>query len=281
LLPIARNLEWPEVQRFGQRLFARGKLEVLVHGHLSPDEAVSTTRALASALNAKPAPAAELLRRRNLALAAGEHVVDSALVEGVNAAWVSDVQLGGDDAKLRAASLLLGAYVSSPFYTELRTRQQLGYIVAAQPVAAIRERGLVFIIQSSTHSAADVKDRADKVLVGLPSALAAVGDAEWETLKAGVRSQLEQQPKSIAERAERMFGEAYVFGNDWGRAQASSEALKTLGKAETAALLADALDPAKTKRRSVLLDPKAKPPATAVAASFADREAWKKGREYR
>jgi insulysin len=281
LLPIARNLGWPEVQRFGQRLFARGKLEVLVHGHLPPDQAMTTTRALAAALGAKAAPAQELVRRRHLAQALGEQVTDSGLIEGVNAAWASEYALGDDSPRLRAASLVLGAYVSPPFYTELRTRQQLGYIVGAQTAVSVRERGILFLIQSSTHSTGDVRERAEKVIAGLPAALGAVGDAEWETLKAGARSQLEQQPKSIAERAERMFGEAYVFNNDWGRAQASLEALKTLTKTEAAALLADTLDPAKARRRTVLLDPKTKPPATPVASSFADRDAWKKGRMYR
>jgi insulysin len=281
LLPVARNLAWPEVQRFGQRLFARGKLEVLVHGHLSLDEAFATARALAAALGAKAAPAQELVRRRHLTQAAGEQITDSGVIEGVNATWVSEHLLGNDSPKLRAASLVLGAFVSPPFYTELRTRQQLGYIVAAQAEQSVREQSILFLIQSSTHSTADVKERAEKVMAGLPAALAAVSDAEWETLKAGARSQLAQQPKSISERAERMFGEAYVFANDWGRAQASLDALKTLTKAEAAALLADTLDPAKARRRTIMLDPKGKPPAAALAATYADRDAWKKGREFR
>jgi insulysin len=281
LLPTVRTATWPEVQRFGQRFLARGKLEVLIHGHLSPADAVATTRAIARSIGAASAPADQLLRRRHLAMSAGENVVDAGLIQGVNAAWYGEVMLGQDSPKVRAASLVLDAYLSPLFYTEMRTRQQLGYIVGSGPAASLRERGLVFIIQSSTHGAADVRQRGQTLLATLPAALGTVGNAEWATLKAGVRSQLEEKPTSIAARAERLFNEAYLYDGEWGRAQASLAALDALTQAEAAQMLADALDPAKARQRNVLLDPVSRPPPQAVAASFADRDAWKKQRHYR
>jgi insulysin len=281
LLPKVKSATWPEVQAFGRQFLARGKLEVLIHGHLSPDDALSTTRAMARALGATGAPSDQLMRRRHLAMAPGESLVDAGQIQGVNAAWYGETVLGQDSPAVRAATLVLDAYLSPLFYTEMRTRQQLGYIVGTGAAASLRERGLVFVIQSSTHGAADVRQRAQALLAGLPAALAAVGDAEWATLKAGVRSQLEEKPTSIAARAERLFNEAFLFDREWGRAQASLAALDALTQAEAAKLLADALDPAKSRQRHVLLDPVSRPPPQAVAPSFADREAWKKQRQYR
>lgn len=270
-----------EVQRFGRQFMARGRLELLVHGHISEEEAVATARALSTALAVRAAEPTELMRRRHLDMQAGEHLVDAGLIEGVNAAWVSEYLFGEDSPRLRAASLLLSAFVSSPFSNELRTRQQLGYIVGSVLAVSERQRGLAFIIQSSTHSTPDIAQRADTFIRGLPAALAAVSDAEWAQLQAGVRSQLEQMPKSIGERAERLFLEAYVFEGDWGRNAAALAALPALSKDEAVALLADLLDPAKARRRSVMLDPSNKPPEPAVKASFDDREAWKQKRQYR
>jgi secreted Zn-dependent insulinase-like peptidase len=280
-LPRVKSAGWPEVQRFGARLLERGKLEVLIHGHLAPEGAVAAARAIAASVGARPAPAGELMRRRNLVMSPGEHIVDAGLIQGVNSAWSAEVRLGTDSPRVRAAALVLNAFVSPPFYNEMRTRQQLGYIVGSGPTASLRERGLVFVIQSSTHAAGDVQQRAEAVIAGLPAALAALGNAEWATLKAGVRSQLEEKPTSIAERADRLFNEAYLYGGEWGRAQASLAALEALTQAEAATLLAEAIDPGKGQRRSVLLDRAAQPPATPVASSFTDREAWKRGRQYR
>ena len=277
----AGTATWPEVQRFGRQFMAKGRVEMLVHGHLGTGEAVATSRALAAAIAARPAEPGELLRRRHLVMDAGEHLVDSGLVEGVNAAWISEYLFGEDSARLRAASLVLSAFVSPPFSTELRTRQQLGYIVGSGLAVSLRQRGLAFTIQSSTHGTTDIAARADAFVAGLPAALAAVGDSDWTQLKAGARSQLEQQPKSIGERAERLFTEATSFDRDWGRNASALAALPALGKDEAVALLTDLLDPAQARRRSIMLDPSSKPPVPAVAAGFGDREAWKRTRQFR
>ncbi len=92
-------------------------------------------------------------------------------------------------------------------------------------------------------------------MAGLPAALAALTPAEWARLKAGTQSRLEEKPTSIGERAERLYGEAYLHGGEWGRAQASLAALEALTQAAAVALLTDALDPAKARRRVVMLDP--------------------------
>jgi secreted Zn-dependent insulinase-like peptidase len=221
------------------------------------------------------------MHRRHLQLAAGEQVVDAGLVEGVNAAWIGDYLLGDDSPRQRAASLVLGSFVSSPFMTELRTRQQLGYIVGASASVSLRERWLTFVIQSSTHGSIDLRQRAEAFIAGLPAALAALSDSEWATLKAGVRSRLEEKPTSIGQRAERLFAEAYLFDGDWGRGPAAVDALATLGQADAVALLSEALAPATARRRTVQLDPSSRPPAVPVAASFSDREGWKRTRSYR
>lgn len=135
-------------------VLANGLRVLLVHGHLSSDDAVATARALPTAVDARPAEASELMRRR----------------------------------------------------------------------------GLNFTIQSSTHSTVDIAQRADSFISGLPAALAA---------------------------------------------------LPALGKDEAVALLSDLLDLAKARRRSVMLDPASKPPKSSAAASFSDREAWKRTRQFR
>lgn len=211
-------------------VLANGLRVLLVHGHLSSDDAVATARALPTAVDARPAEASELMRRRHLVMNAGEHLVDTGLIEGVNAAWVSEYLFGDDTPRLRAASLVLAAFVSPPFATELRTRQQLGYIVGSGLAVSLRQRGLSFTIQSSTHSTVDIAQRADSFISGLPAALAV---------------------------------------------------LPALGKDEAVALLSELLDPAKARRRSVMLDPASKPPKSSAAASFSDREAWKRTRQFR
>lgn len=281
LLPRTRSASWADVQRFGLQLLARGRLEVLVHGHIKPEDAIAATRAMAASIAAQPAPTAELLKRRHLVMAPGETLVDTGLVAGANAAWNSEHVLVDDSPRIRAAGVLLTSFVAGPFFGEMRTRQQLGYIAGAGGAVSVRERSLSFVIQSSTHPSAELRQRAETFIASLPAALAALSPAEWAGLKAGTRSRLEEKPTSIGERAERLFAEAYVYDGDWGRAQSSLAALEALTQAEAVALLTELLDPAKARRRVVMLDPVSKPPAVAQAPSFTDREGWKRDRQYR
>ena len=281
LLPRTRSASWADVQGFGQRLLARGRLEVLVHGHITPEDAVATTRAIAASLGASAAPESELLRRRHLVMAPGETLLDTGLVEGANATWSAEHLFSDDTARTRAAAVLLGSFVQPLFFGEMRTRQQLGYIAGAGGSASVRERGINFVIQSSTHSSADLRQRAEAFIAGLPAALAALGPAQWQAAKAGARSRLEEKPTNLGERAERLFATAYNLGAEWGRTQDSLAALDALTQADAVAVLTDLLDASKVRRRVAMLDPVSKPPVAAVAPSFTDREAWKRGRSYR
>ena len=87
---IARTTaaSWPDVREFARRFFARGKIESLVHGQTSRDDAVAMMRAVASRIGAQPAPAAALLRRRHLDIARSENVIDAGEINGVNSAWL-------------------------------------------------------------------------------------------------------------------------------------------------------------------------------------------------
>ena len=281
LLAATRAATWPEVQRFGRQMLAQGRIEMLVHGHMTPEDATAAARAFAAALGTRAAPEAELLRRRQLVMAAGETIVDRGLVEGSNAVWRSEHLLGDASARTRALASLLGAFVSGPFFGEMRTRQQLGYIASAGAQASFDERSLLFVIQSSTHGSEELRQRAEAFIANLPAELRALGDAEWAALKAGARSRLEEKPTSIGARAERLFATAYDFRGDWDRTRSTLAALDAVTREDAATMLADALSPASARRRVVMLDPKSRPPATPGAVTFTDLEAWKRGRQYR
>ena len=70
---------------------------------------------------------------------------------GVHAARpVPPLQVGRDDGGLTWRLLgLLSQLVDQPFYAELRTKQQLGYIVGSSVTESEGVRGLVFSVQSS------------------------------------------------------------------------------------------------------------------------------------
>lgn len=269
-----------DVQALGKRFFAHGKIEAIVHGHISPDNAIAAVRGIATRLGAKPATADALLRRRHLEISPGQEVVDAGPIAGVNSAFIRDYVLPEDSPALRAAAIVVANFMSEPFYTELRTKQQLGYIVGSAAGASLKHRYFTFVIQSSAYAPDELQRRAEAFIASLPDALAAVTPEQWQTLVAGARSLFEEKPKGIGDKAEIFFGRAFTYDGDWDRQPASLAALGALTKEQAVALLRDALSPEKSRRRTILLSGEKHQPKEAIQPTFAERNAWKIRQRY-
>ncbi len=271
---------WADVQAFARKFFSRGKLEAIVHGHASPDQAVATVRAIAGKIGAQPVPAADLLRRRHVAIGEKENVVDAGEIAGVNSAFIRDYLLPDDTPATRAAAFVAANFFGDPFFSELRTKQQLGYIVGSNAGASLRQRYFTFVIQSSGFAPDELQKRAEAFIAGLPDKLAAVSNEEWATLKAGARSQFEEKPKSIRDKAEIFFGRAYQFDGEWNRQPASLAALEALTKEQAVAVLRTAISAETARRRTILLASKNHKPAEELKPAFTNRDTWKATRKF-
>src|SRR5204862_2455251 len=131
-------------------------------------------------------PETALLRRRHLEISRAENIVDSGEIAGVNSVFVRDYLLPDDAPLTRATSAVVANFIATPFYSELRTKQQLGYVVGSAASGSQRQRFFTFTIQSSTHAPDALRDRAEAVIATLPSALAGIDDMQWSALVAGV-----------------------------------------------------------------------------------------------
>lgn len=279
-LPVARDITLADVRAFARVLYGRGKLEVLSHGNLGAADAVATVRRFADRLKTRAVADGELLRPRKLVGRAGEALRTSERLAGNNSAWRAEFVLGADTPELRAAAAVLAAFVAEPVYTELRTRQQLGYIVSATALEDQRQLLVNVVVQSGGFPADAIEARATAFIARLPALLAQLPDADWQTLVDGVRDALRERDKTIGERTARLFALAYEHQGDWGRRDATRAALEGLTRARAAALLAAALDPKTAQSRSFLGFARDHQAARAIEGAIDDVQRWKRGRRY-
>jgi insulysin len=197
-----------------------------------------------------------------------------------NSAFRQEYLLGDDAPEIRAATLVLSNFISEPFYSEMRTRQQLGYVVFGGAGDEERTNFAFFIIQSPEHAADEVQARAEAFIAQLPAMLAELPDEAWEMLVAGCRAELEEKDKTIAERAGRLFNLAYHHGGDWGRRIDTLAALDTLTRERAVEILSTALSPETGRKRTFLGFARQHARPESLADDFADREKWKAGRTY-
>ena len=285
MLPLARGVTLADVRRFARALYARGKLEALAYGNLGPEAATAAVRRVAAVLGTQPVADADLLRPRQLAGRAGEDLRSSQTLKVNNSTLRREYVLGDDGPEARAIAQVLSAVVGDPFYSEMRTRQQLGYIVQGNAFEDERSTVAMFLIQSGEYPADVLEARADAFIQTLPKQLAELPDEAWATIVAGVRARLLERDKAIADRAMRLFVLAYDERADWARNEATLAALDGLTRARVAEVLARALDPSTRQLRNLLgfaRDHRAQAtrPVT-VPADAAGREAWKRGQRYK
>ena len=279
-LPVAAQVTLAAVQDFAHRLYARGKLEALVFGNVTAAEAQAAARRIGGAVAVQPVPEADLLRPRRLVTAPGESVRTSEKLIGNNSCFWREHLLGGDTPELRAATLVLFNAISEPYFTEMRTHQQLGYVVWGGATGEERKNFAYFIIQSGEHPADELEARSDEFIAKLPGLLAALTDEQWATIVAGARAQLKEKDKTIAERAARLFGLAYDRDADWDRRAETLAALDRLTKQRTGEILAVALAPATGQTKTFLGFAHQHEPKTPPAVTITDRAAWKTTRKF-
>ncbi|HEY8993108.1 MAG TPA: insulinase family protein [Lacunisphaera sp.] len=279
-LPVAEKVTLAAVRDFAKKLYARGKLEALVHGNVPGDVAMAHARQFGAALKSQPVADADLLRRRLLVQTPAESLRTSEKLVVNNSAFRREYLLGGDSPEIRAATLVLANFMGEPFYSELRTRQQLGYIVFGGAGDEERTNFAYYIIQSGDHPADEVEARAEAFITQLPAMLGALPDEAWQTIVGGVRAQLEEKDKAIVDRAKRLFDLAYNRQGDWGRRDATLAALDTLTKERTREILAQALAPETRQMRTFLGFARQHDAKIPPATTFSDRPAWKKTRKY-
>ena len=117
------------------------------------------------------------------------------------------VQGGGNTFYDRALTSLTGQILGSPFFTELRTNQQLGYVVNAGSRRFKKTPGLVFLVQSPVSGADDVEKSIKEFLKSFTDTWPKYSEAEFERQKKGLITLLTEREKNLKERSQRFWAD--------------------------------------------------------------------------
>jgi len=171
--------------------------EGLIYGNYESGEVTQLSSMLRDIISSDPAPA--LPKRRVLRLAAGEsaqYAVDVPHDDSV-VAWY--LQGEGDSVYDRAVTALTAQIMSSGFFQELRTEQQLGYVVGASSFSQLEVPGLLMLVQSPVADANAVAVAMNTFMLNVEPQL---DEAQFERHKVSLVSDILRPDKNLAERGE-------------------------------------------------------------------------------
>jgi secreted Zn-dependent insulinase-like peptidase len=107
----------------------------------------------------------------------------------------------------RARFRLLAQIISSPFFEELRTNRQLGYIVYATPFEMLETPALGFVVQSPSASQAEIDQAVQEFSNSFEATLTALTPERLEREKQAVISKLLKRDRQLGEISSRYWRE--------------------------------------------------------------------------
>lgn len=160
LRDATRKVTLPDLVSYVNSIWSSGKGEALIQGNYDESEALDLVRSIGDVLPFKPITESEYPRRLEaLPLPSSDALVlpPRLLIAEPNPANENScsyvmLQSLKPSEKDHVLIELLNALVEEPFYNDLRTKKQLGYIVASGIKAVAETRTISFIVQSSIAS---------------------------------------------------------------------------------------------------------------------------------
>ncbi|MGF2686457.1 insulinase family protein [Marinobacter sp. DUT-3] len=204
-LRAAREVTLDELRNFASELFAQTDPVMLAHGNLSQAAALNLAQQVrAVVLNG--AAITEVPRSTVRQLPEGESVVPLS-VDHPDTGYTLYMQGDNTGFSERAAFRLLGQIISSPFYEEIRTTRQLGYIVYATPFEMLETPALGFVVQSPEASGEEIDQAVREFSDTFEERLSSLSDSDLEREKQAVISQLMEQDRTLGAVSERFWRE--------------------------------------------------------------------------
>jgi len=225
-----------DLRKYTKQIFSEGKGEALIQGNLAEADALQIVKGLTDVLSFDSVGSNDIPERiKALPLPQGQ-VPSRLLVAEPNADnenAVAHVMIQNlepsekDHVLIELASSLL----REPFYNDLRTKQQLGYIVASSVRGIGTSRTLSFLVQSSKY---DSDTLVDRIFAFLDSAeekcLQSVSKGDVAVYAKSLIDRKTEEDKDLASEVTRNWGEVASGRLQFDRPQKEAAALLDITK---------------------------------------------------
>ncbi|KAJ9425219.1 insulysin [Fusarium oxysporum] len=248
--------ELPSVTLEGVRLFQKQMLgqvfiEVYVHGNMYKEDALKATDMVESILKPRVLPKAQWPILRSLILTKGSNYVfrktlkDPANVNHCVETWF---YVGSrEDRDIRTKTLLLDQMLHEPAFDQLRTKEQLGYIVFSGPRAFSTTYGFRFLIQSEM-TPEFLDSRIEAFLMRYADTLEKMSETEFEGHKRSLIVRRLEKLRNLDQESTRHWNQITNEYYDFELAQRDAAQIKLLTKPEVIEFFNQRLNPASSHR---------------------------------
>ncbi|WP_299177961.1 insulinase family protein [uncultured Neptuniibacter sp.] len=203
------SLELDDLKQFSKQLLAAPYLKLMTHGNLSRAEAQSLETDLKRSLSGSeshPPSAVKVVQ-----IPEGKPLTSNLEIEHNDSAIAMLLQGESNSLQARAEISVLAEMLAAPFYNQIRTEKQLGYIVFATPVQMNKTPGVAFIIQSPVADAERLNAEINGFIQQWQQQLPEIDLETLEKFKRSVIGRITKKDNTLSNRTNRYWREL-----DWG-----------------------------------------------------------------
>ncbi len=133
--------------------------------------------------------------------------------------------------------------MSATFFHELRTKQQLGYMVGANNMPMNRHPGIIFYVQSPLAGPAELLNAIDEFLNDFFLFLLALTEEEWQMSKDGFLSKLQEPDANLYKRAQRFWISIGNKDHQFSQREKVIEVVENMERADMVRFVVERLKP--------------------------------------
>ncbi|WP_291830206.1 insulinase family protein [Marinobacter sp.] len=204
-LDAARGVTLAELESFGTDLVAKTDPVMLAHGNLTEASTLNMARQVqAMVLDGRERTVVDRSRIRQLPAGQAAAILN---VEHPDTGYTLYLQGNNTSYEERARYRLLAQILSSPFYEDIRTTRQLGYIVYATAFEILETPALGLVVQSPESSGEAIDQAVAEFSEGFVARLNDIDSDRLQREKQAVISQLLERDRQLGEVSSRYWQE--------------------------------------------------------------------------
>lgn len=196
----------------------------------------------------------DVARAKVAQLNAGHSFLYDFTVNHPDSAVASYFQGDQKDLTTLAMFRMFNQVLSNPFYQQLRTEQQLGYVVFTTPMTLLDVPAIAFVIQSSNSDAASLEQHIDNFISEFAQSSQNLSEEEYKKHQMALVTKLRERDTRLAQRSNRYWTEIDRENYDFDFRNQLAEAILTIPLAQFNSALKEYLLGRKSRRLTVTAD---------------------------
>ncbi|KAG0637204.1 Metalloenzyme, LuxS/M16 peptidase-like protein [Tuber brumale] len=245
------NTTLEDVKSFFPQIVKQFHLEALAHGNLYREDALRLTSLVETILRPRILPLSQFTVRRSLIMPAGGKFIYPRPLrdeKNINHCIEFSLYIGEHtDRALRAKSILFSQLTEEPAFNQLRTKEQLGYVVFSGPRMNSTTIVYRFLIQSE-RTGPYLESRIDKFLADYKGTLETISEKDFRGHINSVIVKRTEKLKNLNQESKRLWGYISSELYDFSQIDIEVDIIRNITKAEMLDFYNKFIDPASPTR---------------------------------